>query len=123
MKELQAHDKLNDRIQIAAKKNNHQETTLLLTGTLAPKKGHTLWEIHEATMVIKEAKFNANKDISFHKAVQKDYSGINDLIINEGCVYIPALNKQNALRLYRQNQNQSAYYKKKALMKLNETFF
>jgi hypothetical protein len=123
MKELQAHDKLKDRIQITAKKNNQQETELLLTGTLSPKSGHKLWEIHEATMVIKEAKFNSNKDISFHKAARKDYSGINDLIKNEGCVYIPSLNKQNALRLYRQNPKQEAYYKKEALMSLSETHF
>ena len=123
MKELQSHDKLKDRIQITAKKNNQQETELILNGVISPKLGHTLWEINETTMVIKEAKFNTNKDISFHKAVRKDYSGINNLIINDGCIYIPSLNKQNALRLYRQNPNQEAYYKKKALMKLSETFF
>ena len=123
MKELQSHDKLKDRIQITAKKNNQQETELILNGVISPKRGHTLWEINETTMEIKQAKFNSKKDISFHKAVRKDYSGINDLIINDGCVYIAALNKQNALRLYRQNPNQESYYKKEALMKLSETFF
>ena len=123
MKELQAHDKLKDRVQITAKKNNQQETNLVLTGVIYPKSGHTLFEINVITNSCNVAKFNKNKDISFHKALRRDYSGINDLIINDNCVYIPALNKQNALRKFRDNPNQDAYYKKEALMKLSEVFF
>ena len=58
-------------------------------------------------------KLNSNKDISFHKAARKYYSGINDLIKNDGCVYIPSLNKQNALMLYRQTQSKKHTIKKR----------
>ena len=123
MKELQAHLNKGDRIEINAKKNNQQETTLVLNVVIGKKSGHTLFEINTTSLVVKEAEFNKNKDISFHAAKRKDYSGINSLLINEGCVYIPALNKHNALKQFRKNPNQDAYYKKEALFNLRENFF
>ena len=122
MKELQIHNKLKDRVEVTAKKNNQQEAELVLTGSLSPKNGHTLFEINTVTLSCNPATFNKSKDISFNKALRRDYSGINDLITNENCIYIPALNKQNALRLFGKNPNQSAYYKKEAMMKLSEHF-
>jgi len=123
MKELETHLKKSDKIEINAKKNNQQETTLLLNGIIQPKKGHTLFEVNTVTLEVKEAEFNKNKDISWSAAKRKDYSGINTLIINDRYVYIPALNKFNALKLFKKNPNQDAYYKKEALLKLNESFF
>lgn len=123
MKELQAHLNKGDRIEVKAKNNNQQETELILKGVIGKKSGHTLFEINTITLVVKEAEFTKNKDISFHAAKLRDYSSINSLIINESCIYIPALNKHNALKQFRKNPNQDAYYKKEALFSLRETFF
>jgi hypothetical protein len=123
MKELNTHNKLKDKIEVNARKNNQQEAELVLTGKITPENGHILFEINTITMACNPAKFNHKKNISFIKAKEKDYSGINDLIVQSDCVYIPALNKQNALRKFRDNPNQSAYYKKEALLNLTENFF
>jgi hypothetical protein len=41
------------------------------------------------------------------------------LVVNKGCVYIPALNKANALKKYLKSGVQSDYYAKEAPMKLD----
>lgn len=42
------------------------------------------------------------------------------LIVNQDCIYIPALNSENAKRKYLKNKEQSFYYKKEPLLKLTD---
>ena len=123
MKELNTHLKRKETIEIQSKKNNQQEAELVLNGVISPKAGHTLFEVNSITKEVTPARFNNKKEIDFLKAQRGDYSGINDLIMNENCVYIPALNKANALKKFEKDPNQSSYYRKEALMSLTETFF
>ena len=119
MKELDQHLKKQERVEIvAAQQKQHQK---LLTGKIMPKRGHTVWEINKETLDIKEAKYQ-NHALKYELAAIGDFSRLADLIMEEGFIYIPALNKENALKKYNNNPNQSHYFYKQPIAKLNEHF-
>ena len=46
-----------------------------------------------------------------------------ELVVKADCIYIPALNAENAKRKYLKNKEQSAYYVKPAVMSLSDITF
>ena len=104
-----------NKIEMSVKKR--QDIEYLPLGKLNIKKGHTLYEINLVSDEISEARYevlNANYDLRTGMS-----SSRSKLIINKDCIYIPALNKANALKKYNQSRVQSDYYVKPAAMKLH----
>lgn len=106
----------NNKVEIVAKKK--QEIERRLAGTIKPKAGQKIWEINEETGVIQEAKYTRQTDISI-STTGKVIKPVERLIVSDNCVYIPALNMENAKKQYLKNKEQSFYYVKPAPMSLN----
>lgn len=95
-------------IELSVKKK--QEIEYVLEGELRTKKGHFIWEINTLNGACKKAEYKSNTiglTATTEIATQK-------LIVNQNCIYIPALNAANALSKYNKNKNQSHYYYKAA---------
>lgn len=101
MKELTQHTKKEEKTELHAKKQ--KEVTYELLGIIQPRKGQALFEVNATTKEIKKATFKSNTFT---------VGGTNkkELVINPGCVYIPALNATNAKRRFERNPDQKAYY-------------
>ena len=67
------------------------------------KKGHTLFEISLSDFTINEAKYEeVNVELS-RVGEKANYKNIKRKVIQkENCIYISALNKQNALKKFQQ---------------------
>lgn len=114
MKELETSPNNVIRAEITAKKQQKVEYTL--DGTIKPKKGHKVWEINEETGVVREADYKVDT-VVYNFMATKDPER---LVMNPNCVYIPALNAKNAKKKYLENNSQSHYYQKEALMELHK---
>ena len=119
MKELETHFNVGvdseSRTEINIKKK--QEIEYILEGRLSPKKGHFIWQINTVTLEVKKADYQRNT-IGFMVDVLPE-----ELITKKDCIYIPALNKKNALAKYNQNNRQSHYYIKEPPMSLSDIRF
>lgn len=91
MKELLQHLKEDNREQQIA--SIPKKTEYALMGVIKPKKGHTVWEFNLNTHECKEATYKT-QNVMFSRF--KAFQPIKELVVKEGHVYIPALNKQNA---------------------------
>lgn len=101
--------------EISVKKK--QEIEYLPLGKIIVKRGHTLFEIDTISGEISEAQYHIQSaNYELLKGIAQ--SKIGSLIVKKGCVYIPALNKKNALKKYNQSPVQRDYYVKEAIMKL-----
>lgn len=105
-----ASDKAKMEVQVQQRKQVEYQ----LLGSLKPKNGHTIWEINEETGSINPAEYKKESAVFGAKIPPKK------LIVNPDCVYIPALNAENAKRKYLQNKNQSHYYTKPPKMALSD---
>lgn len=113
MKELETHQKIDNRNQIELNVKKKQKIESELLGSINVKTGHFLWEINEETGEIKKAEFK--KTTAIYGAKKEP----EELIVREGCVYIPALNKKNAIKKYLKDKEQSSYYSKPPLLSLD----
>lgn len=104
-----------ERIELNVKKK--QEIEYVLQGTIKPQVGHFIWELNEVTGEIKKAQFKRNT------AVYGAELPTEELVVKADCIYIPALNVENAKRKYIKNKEQSAYYVKPAVMSLSDITF
>lgn len=118
MKELETHLKINDaeRVELNVKKKKEVQHSLM--GTIKPKIGHFIWELNEETGEIKKAQYKRDTTFIFSANIPTE-----ELIIKPDCIYIPALNSENAKNKYLKNKEQSAYYVKPAVMNLSELSF
>lgn len=101
-------------VEISVKKKQQIEYVPL--GIIRKQNGHTLYEIDINTEEIKEAQYivqNATYDLLTGMSNSKQ----GGLITNKNCIYIPALNKENALKKFKKSKIQSDYFAKEAPMK------
>jgi hypothetical protein len=97
-------DAIMQTTEISVKKNVKQKKEYNHDGIILPKKGQTIWEINLETEEITEAEYEKttvailNADPVPKKIIQKI-----------GCIYIPAINKKNALKKFRKSKNQNDY--------------
>ena len=75
------------------KKEQEKKQTLL--GTIRPHRGHTLFSVNKKTLEIKKAEFE-KQDASFYFKKQN-----KKVVVEENCLYIPALNKKNLIKKLR----------------------
>jgi len=117
MKELEKQYINQNKIEVNVKKQ--QEIEHVLEGTIKPKNGHFIWEINVADGSIQKASYKSDT-VSFTNKMKRESER---LIVKPDCVYIPALNKENALKKYRKDNRQSSYYVKAALLNLSDISF
>ena len=117
MKELETHLKTDsqDKVELNVKKK--QEIEYVLQGTIKPQVGHFIWELNEETGEIKKAEFKRKTTAILGAAIPPEL-----MIVKPDCIYIPALNAENAKKKYLKNKEQSAYFTKEAPMQLSEIF-
>lgn len=89
-----------DRTEIQAKKKQRQEYRFIRS--ISHRPGHTLFSINEVTGEIKEAEYKKEEQITWAQALMiKEGVGCpRKVIIEKDCVYIEALNKENALKRF-----------------------
>lgn len=109
MKELE--QKPETKIEVSVNKKKQVEHQLI--GDITPHEGHTLWEINEETLDVKEAKFS---NVSYY------FGGENkkEVITKNGHSYISALNKKNALKKFTKGKNGSKPIEKEPLSLYNK---
>jgi hypothetical protein len=86
---------LPEEVEIVDQKQVKKEHKLV--ATIVPHRGHTLWEINTATREIKPAQFEA-EFIEYRKAANGMMSKRRKVIEQPGCVYVSALNQENAMK-------------------------
>lgn len=93
----------SDKIEIV--KQQQKKTEIKFSHSIKPHKGHTLFEINTITFEIKKAIFRT-KDACYLKAIRGELFSKKDVIMNENCVYISALNEKNAFKkLFKELEN------------------
>ena len=97
MKELETHLKIDSQERVELNVKKKQEVEYVLHGTIKPKTGHFIWELNEETGEIKKAEFKKTTAV-FGAVVASE-----ELIVKPGCIYIPALNSENAKKKYLKN--------------------
>lgn len=107
MKELEQHNKIDESTRIEVTLKKRQEIEHMYKGSIKAKKGQFVWEIDEETGEIKKAEYKKPPAIF---DLTKSFKPKVELIMRKDCVYIPALNAENAKKKYLQNKNQSHYY-------------
>jgi len=93
MKELEVKPK--DKLEISVQQKKQIEKKLI--GDIVPNNGHKIWKINEETMEVEEAKY-------LNDAFIIGTENKKEILITNGFFYVSALNKKNALKLYRKGK-------------------
>jgi|TARA_R110000851_G_C12800240_1_gene537370 hypothetical protein len=119
MKELNLGLETKEKVKVEISQEKEDVYELIYQGTIIPHENHTLWEIDIKTKKIKEAKY-FKKDYIFNPNFRKgDKISINsEIIINEGKVYVSALNKPNAIKKMKEGNSGSKFDPKKSYLSL-----
>lgn len=90
------------RTEIQQRKKQQQEYKLI--NSIRHNPGHTLFSINAVTGEIKEAAFEVEDTISWKNAllVAAGVGIPKKVVVEKDCAYIEALNKENALKKYKQ---------------------
>lgn len=94
MKETQEHnpDQVENVRQVKI------EDQQVVVGSLTKKKGHSIFEVNRVTMEVKIAE-TEQLPVSFSDRKNNRFApNKSKLVINKDCVYVSALNVQNAMR-------------------------
>jgi hypothetical protein len=102
MKELEKHNKVIDKIQIESVIKKNQQQELKYIESIKPKSGHNLWEINLETLEVKLAEYKVEKYLTWEEAMKICQGGVvkKEVIMKINCVYLSALNAENALKRY-----------------------
>lgn len=93
-----------DKTEVQAKKKQRQEYKFV--NSIQHQPGHILFSINTLTGEIKEAEFQKEEQITWEQAkmIKEGVGSPRKVIIEKNCVYIEALNKENALKRYKRMQ-------------------
>lgn len=86
--------KNQDKTAVVAERQ--QEKELKLVGRIQPHRGHTLFKVDRETLEISKAEFET-VDITFEQA-QEGKRPSKKVIVEEGFVYVSALNEKNVIK-------------------------
>ena len=109
MRELDKHDRETDKQSIELQQQKQQEKELTFLNRQTPKKGHRVFEINTKTLQVVQAEYVEDKVIHWHQAIKEMYTGQikKTIVVNKSCVYISALNSENALDRFKQKKGSS----------------
>lgn len=122
MKELDSKDRLNEKTQIESVVQEQKQVEYRHESSLNPLKGHALWEINTKTLEVSKAKFIDEKTISWYEALKmigENYA--EKVAIKLDCVYISALNKENAIKRYKEKKGSAT--RSEGIITLKELFW
>ena len=85
--------------EISVKKKQQIEKSLV--GNIQLHNGHKLWEIDNVTLEICEAKLSNVTAILFGGNVKKE------ILVKDGCSYVGASNRKNAIKKFNKNSDGS----------------
>jgi hypothetical protein len=90
-----------------------KQKELKQVGTIQPLEGHTLFEINTKTLEVCKAQYNKKEYLTWEEALTIHRGGKvkKEVLVKKDCVYISALNAENALERYLKNKG-SAELKK-----------
>ena len=87
-----------DKIEILKQTQIEKKRTLIRT--IRPKKNHTLFEFDLNKKEVRRAEFIVEKEISFESAMRGETTQKKEVDGKEGCIYISALNLNNAWKKF-----------------------
>ena len=88
-----------DKDKVVNVKQAEQEKQNILVGRLKPCKGHTLYEVNLANGEVNKAKFEGDTlQIATLDANPVDSHIKKKVMVNKGCIYVPALNVKNLIK-------------------------
>lgn len=93
MKETES--KISDKIEII--KLTKIKTEEKFVKSFRPHKGHTMFEVNVKTGDVKKAEFERT-ELSYEKALKNDFSEKKKIVMQPDCIYVSALNIQNAMK-------------------------
>ena len=99
MKDLNIQETKEDKIEIL--KLQVQEKQTVFEGTHTPQKNHILFEINYIEGTINVAQFDEIPPIKYTDAMRGIISHQRKITRKENCIYISAINKENALKKLR----------------------
>jgi hypothetical protein len=102
MKELEKQNKLIDKIQVENVVKKKQQQEFKYIDSIRPIAGHNLWEINTETLEIKLAEYKIEQYLTWEEAIKICQGGSTkkEVIMKMNCVYVSALNAENALKRY-----------------------
>jgi len=83
-----------DKIEVLKQTQIEKKRTLIRT--IRPKKNHILFEFDLNKKEVRRAEFAVEKEISFESAMRGETTQKKEVNGVEGCIYISALNLDNA---------------------------
>lgn len=87
-------------------KQTVQERQLQLDYTLRPHENHTRFEYNVITEQLVEATYEErNTVIKWEDAVNRNFSVKRSIVKNDNCIYVSALNEENAKKILRREHN------------------
>ena len=96
-------DKVKDKIEIT--KQQQAEIQKVFDSRITPHENHILFEFNLNKRTIYLAVFEPEiKDIHWKDAINGNFKKQNKKVIKkENCIYIPALNKENAIKILKRD--------------------
>lgn len=95
---MDSHSSEADRIENV--RQQKKESMHVLHSTIKPHENHILFEHDTKKNELRLAVFESeSKDISWSKAVAKDFTRKSKVIKKPFCIYISALNRDNAVKI------------------------
>tara|TARA_R110002096_G_C14419836_1_gene709028 strand:+ start:135 stop:470 length:336 start_codon:yes stop_codon:yes gene_type:complete len=97
--------KTKDKDNVNETRKKEFEKKLSFVNRILPKRGHKTWKYNTKTNELAECEFTEDsKDISWSKALSKDYKRKNKkVIIEDNCIYFNSLNKKNAAKILKRD--------------------
>ena len=94
---------LDARPRQELRQRKQQQKEFKLIGTMKHRAGHILFSINTRTGEVKEAEYVKKSILTWAEALNIFHGGIvkRNVQIEKDCVYIEAMNKENAMKKYR----------------------
>lgn len=89
-----------DKIEIT--KQQIEEIQLIFDRTIKPHKNHILYEVNLIDQTIEQAEFEYDLEIHWDEAI-KGVTSKKKVIQKENCLYIPAMNKRNVIKILKRD--------------------
>ena len=94
--------KKKERISQEIKKEVEKKLTFI--NRIRPFKGHIVYKYSYSDNELSLCEFEkSSKEITWEKAIKKDYSQNKKVIVDEGCIYFNALNFRNAKKILKRD--------------------